>query len=185
MHRFRLFSSRLFNLRSFSFRSCNVSLFSFPLFRGCKSTPFFVVCLLLLIQFSSAGMNTCLAEEQATDDSRHDDRTRKNKIALVIHGGCGIERADLSADEEALARKALTHALESGYEVLKNGGTALDAVEAAIKSMENSKQFNAGAGAAFDHDGHNTLDAAIMDGSTRQAGAVASVTVVKNPISAA
>ncbi len=107
------------------------------------------------------------------------------KPIIVIHGGCGIERAELKPDEEIKHKKALSAALQAGYSILKMGGTAVDAVEAAVKFMEDSRDFNAGAGAVFDRDGHNTLDAAIMDGKSHEAGAVAGVTIVKNPISAA
>lgn len=107
------------------------------------------------------------------------------KPVLVIHGGCGVERAEINPGDEQPYRDALSNALKAGYAILNRGGNAIDAVEAAVKSMEDSKQFNAGAGSAFDHEGHNTLDAAIMDGATHEVGAVAGVTVVKNPISAA
>jgi beta-aspartyl-peptidase (threonine type) len=105
---------------------------------------------------------------------------------LVIHGGAGtIERAQLTPEKDAAYRAALTEALQTGYRILADGGTALDAVEATVCVLENSALFNAGRGAVFTHDGKNELDASIMDGATRNAGAVASVTGVKNPIQAA
>jgi beta-aspartyl-peptidase (threonine type) len=79
----------------------------------------------------------------------------------------------------------LSETLKIGEEILKNGGSSLDAVEACIKFMEDSPLFNAGKGAVFNYEGKNELDACIMDGKTRQAGAVANVTIVKNPITAA
>lgn len=107
-------------------------------------------------------------------------------LALVIHGGAGtIRKIDLSPEMETRYRQRLQEALESGYEILSRGGTALDAVEATIRVLEDSELFNAGKGAVFTAEGKNELDAAIMDGSTLQAGAVAGVTTIKNPISAA
>ncbi len=107
------------------------------------------------------------------------------KPVLVIHAGCGVERAEVKPEDEKPYRDALGKALTTGYAILARGGSAVDAVEAAVRSMEDSKQFNAGAGAVFDYEGHNSLDAAIMDGATHEVGSVAGVTVVKNPISAA
>ncbi len=105
---------------------------------------------------------------------------------LAIHGGAGtITRAEMTAEREAAYRAALTEALETGHRVLAGGGTALDAVEATIRRMEDSPLFNAGKGAVFSAAGRNELDASIMDGATGKAGAVAAVTTVKNPISAA
>jgi len=105
---------------------------------------------------------------------------------LVIHGGAGvIRRPEMSADLESRYREALTTALAEGSAVLQRGGSALDAVEATIRWMEDSPLFNAGRGAVFTAAGTNEMDASIMDGSTHQAGAVASVTTIKHPISAA
>jgi beta-aspartyl-peptidase (threonine type) len=107
-------------------------------------------------------------------------------ITLVIHGGAGtINRSNMTAAKEQAYTAALNQALEAGYIILKKGGTALDAVEAAVRFMEDSPLFNAGKGAVFTHEGRNELDAAIMDGQTMKAGAVAGVTVVRNPITAA
>ena len=105
---------------------------------------------------------------------------------IAIHGGAGtIDRAQLSAAQEKAYRATLEQALRAGYEVLEANGTALDAVEAAIVLMEDSPLFNAGRGAVFTHDGHNEMDASIMDGRTTEAGAVAGVRAVRNPIRAA
>lgn len=107
-------------------------------------------------------------------------------LALVIHGGAGtIRQSDLSPDMEARYREKLTEALKTGYAILSQGGSSLDAVEATIRLLEDSELFNAGKGAVFTAEGKNELDASIMDGSTLQAGAVAGVTTIKNPISAA
>ena len=114
------------------------------------------------------------------------DKGRLEELAapmvLVIHGGAGVERADLTFDEERDARAALELALRRGYEALHAGKPALDAVTAAISVLEDDPHFNAGRGAVFTHDGRNELDASLMDGSTRRAGAVAGVHRVKNPI---
>jgi len=110
----------------------------------------------------------------------------KNKITLVIHGGAGtITRKNMTPEKEKAYTEALTQSLKAGYAVLQKGGTSLDAIEAAIHIMEDSPLFNAGKGAVFTHEGKNEMDAAIMDGKTGMAGAVASVTVIKNPITAA
>ncbi|MHC9086826.1 isoaspartyl peptidase/L-asparaginase family protein [Luteimonas sp. RIT-PG2_3] len=103
--------------------------------------------------------------------------------ALVIHGGAGvIERKDLSAGEERDIRAALDQALQAGQAVLSAGGTALDAVQAAVVTLEENPRFNAGKGAVYNALGKHELDASIMEGHTRRAGAVASVTTIRNPI---
>lgn len=106
--------------------------------------------------------------------------------SIVVHGGAGvIERADLSPEVEAQYRAAMQRALATGGGVLERGGSSLDAVEAVIREMEDDPLFNAGRGAVFTAEGKNELDASIMDGRTRAAGAVAGVTSVRHPISAA
>ncbi|MHC9012496.1 isoaspartyl peptidase/L-asparaginase family protein [Stenotrophomonas rhizophila] len=101
---------------------------------------------------------------------------------LVIHGGAGVERKDLSPAEEKAARAALQQALLSGHAALAAGKPALEAVTAAITVLEDDPTFNAGKGAVFTHDGRNELDASLMDGATLKAGAVAGVQRVRNPI---
>ena len=106
--------------------------------------------------------------------------------SLVVHGGSGvIDRADLTPEQDRAYRAVLAQAAEAGAAVLRAGGPALDAVEAAIHDLEDDPLFNAGRGAVFTAEGRNELDAAIMDGATLDAGAVAGVTRVRNPISAA
>lgn len=106
--------------------------------------------------------------------------------AMVIHGGAGtIERSSMTAEKETAYQSKLTEALETGKDILNNGGSSEDAVIAVISLMENSPLFNAGKGAVFTHDGQNSLDASIMDGSNLNAGAVAGIRTVKNPITAA
>ncbi|HKL66380.1 MAG TPA: isoaspartyl peptidase/L-asparaginase [Bacteroidales bacterium] len=106
--------------------------------------------------------------------------------ALVIHGGAGVITRDLMTSERDSAyRSVLRAALEKGESILAQGGTAIDAVEQTIHIMENSPLFNAGRGAVFTSEGTNEMDAAIMNGSDLNAGSVAGIKGIKNPISAA
>lgn len=110
----------------------------------------------------------------------------QSPIRLVIHGGAGtITKGTITPEQEKEYKEKLTEALNAGYAVLNSGGTSIEAVQKSINVMEDSPLFNAGKGAVFTHDGRNELDASIMDGKTRNAGAVAGVTTVKNPINAA
>jgi len=105
---------------------------------------------------------------------------------LVIHGGCGAMRPDrLPPEQEERARTGLGAALDVGSAVLAGGGSALDAVEAAARVLEEDPAFNAGRGSVLTTEGRCELDAAIMDGSNRRAGAVAGMTTTRAPISAA
>jgi beta-aspartyl-peptidase (threonine type) len=111
---------------------------------------------------------------------------KKQEWAIVIHGGAGvITREKMTPEMDKDYRASLTIALNAGKKILSDGGSALDAVENVIRIMEDNPLFNAGKGAVFNHDGKNELDASIMDGSNLAAGAVAGVTDIKNPISAA
>jgi beta-aspartyl-peptidase (threonine type) len=102
---------------------------------------------------------------------------------LMIHGGAGrLTRETLTPAQHAGARDGLARALDAGSAVLAAGGTAVDAVEAAVKTLEDDPHFNSGRGAVFTHDGGIELDAAIMDGASRAAGAVAAVTATRNPV---
>jgi len=106
--------------------------------------------------------------------------------AIVIHGGAGdIERAKLGPDGDKAYRAALAKVVEAGAAVLDRGGSSLDAVEAAIRVLEDDPLFNASRGAVFDAEGKTELDAAIMDGATMHAGAVADVTHTRYPITLA
>lgn len=108
------------------------------------------------------------------------------KYALVIHGGAGnIPHASIDEQQQEAYLNKLAEALKAGEDILGAGGSSLDAVEAVVKILEDSPLFNAGKGAVFSIDGKNELDASIMDGSNHNAGAVAGITNVKNPISAA
>lgn len=104
-------------------------------------------------------------------------------FGLVIHGGAGvIERKNMSPELDAEYRATLQRALDAGYAVLEKGGTSLDAVLAAVTIMEDSPLFNAGKGAVLNADGFCEMDASIMNGATLQAGAVAGLRHIKNPL---
>lgn len=108
------------------------------------------------------------------------------KIALAIHGGCGVmAKEDLSEADWAAARIDLYKSLQAGWVVLQAGGSALDAVQAAVVVMEDSPHFNAGHGAALNTDGEHELDASIMDGRTLETGAVTLTRHIRNPVLAA
>jgi beta-aspartyl-peptidase (threonine type) len=108
------------------------------------------------------------------------------KIGLVVHGGAGtIERERMTPEREKEYRAGLENALKAGYEILKRGGTSLDATEAAVRVLEDDPHFNAGKGSVFTSAGTNEMDASIMDGKTLKAGAVANLRHIRNPISLA
>lgn len=108
------------------------------------------------------------------------------RAMLVVHGGAGtITRSTMSAEMEKQYRAALEEALRKGHAVLTRGGSSVDAVETAIRVLEDNPLFNAGKGAVFTHEGRNELDASIMEGGRKMAGSVAGVTIIRNPISAA
>lgn len=111
---------------------------------------------------------------------------QKQEWAIVIHGGAGgITKENITPAMDKQFRESLMEALNIGRKILSQGGSSTDAVEQTIRTMEDNPLFNAGKGAVFTHDGRNELDAAIMDGSNLAAGAVAGVTDIKNPITAA
>ena len=122
----------------------------------------------------------------AVSDSFALEKAKRNRAILVIHGGAGtISRDQMTPEKEKLYRDGLSEALATGYKILNSGGSSMDAVEAAICVLEDNPLFNAGRGSVFTSNGHNEMDASIMDGKTHNAGAVASVTGIKNPIKAA
>jgi len=105
---------------------------------------------------------------------------------LAIHGGAGVvEPGSLTPEMDKAYRASLNRALEAGAAILNKGGASLDAVEAAVRTLEDDPLFNAGKGSVFTAEGRNELDASIMDGSNRKAGAVAGVTRTRNPVSLA
>lgn len=108
-----------------------------------------------------------------------------SNVVLGIHGGIGVDKVDMTPDLDKQVRAVLTEALQAGHAKLKSGGSSLDAVETAIRVMEDSPLLNAGKGAVFTHEGRNELDASIMDGKTKKAGSMAGVTIIKNPITGA
>lgn len=108
------------------------------------------------------------------------------KFALAIHCGAGnITPETVPPDQEQESCSVMERVLEVGHSLLRSGGHSLDVVEAVVRQLEDYTMFNAGKGACFTHDGRNELDASIMDGRTLRAGAVAGVTTIRNPISAA
>lgn len=110
----------------------------------------------------------------------------QGKFIMVIHGGAGtILKSQMTPEKENAYKEALTLALQTGYNKLKAGESSLNAIESAVRIMEDSPLFNAGKGAVFTNEGKNEMDAAIMDGKTLMAGSVAGVTTIKNPITAA
>ena len=113
-------------------------------------------------------------------------KSTEKKIVMVIHGGAGtISKKYMTPEKEQAYNEALTKALAYGYARIKDGDSAIDAVQAAVNVLEDSPLFNAGKGAVFTNAGKNELDASIMDGATLKAGAVAGVSTIKNPIDAA
>lgn len=132
---------------------------------------FICVALLVMPAKSARGQEKSSAPKPATD------------FVLIIHGGAGvIPMEDLTPEKEKAARATLDAALLAGHSVLARGGKSLDAVIAAIKILEDSPLFNAGKGSVLTADGTVGMDASIMDGATRKAGACADVKHVKNPI---
>jgi len=106
-----------------------------------------------------------------------------NKFALVIHGGAGvITKSGITPDEDTAYREALKLSLQTGYNLLKQGATSLDAVIASVKVLEDSPLFNAGRGSVFTKDGIIEMKATIMDGKTLKAGAVTGIKTIKTPL---
>lgn len=108
------------------------------------------------------------------------------KFAIAIHGGAGtILRSTMTPELRVQYEAGLKHALDAGYMVLYNNGSSIDAVEAAVKSLEDFPLFNAGRGAVFNNIGAHEMDAAIMNGKDLSAGAVSGISGVMNPVSLA
>jgi beta-aspartyl-peptidase (threonine type) len=118
-----------------------------------------------------------------TKDQKSKIKDFMNKFAIAVHGGAGtILKSSMTGELEREYRGGLENGLRAGWEILRAGGNALDAVEAATVELENFPLFNAGRGSVFTHEGKNEMDAAIMDGKARRAGAVAFVQNIKNPV---
>ncbi len=149
------------------------------------------IWILLLGCWLMSNCNTPTPQEQTNEPKNEPTTVERtglytNSFGLVIHAGAGfLQKENVSDSMEAVYIAKLTEAITAGHQVLEQGGTSLDAVTACINIMENSPLFNAGKGAVFTHEGTNELDASIMDGQTLNAGAVAGVKRIKNPINAA
>lgn len=113
--------------------------------------------------------------------------SKPNSFAIVIHGGAGdgLMKGNFDDEIQGVYTQKLQEALDSGFEVLENSGSSIDAIQAAICVLENSPLFNAGKGAVYNIDGNQEMDASIMEGNTLNSGAVAGINHVKNPILAA
>ena len=123
---------------------------------------------------------------ESTKEPEEISEVKKPEFAIIIHGGAGtILKENMSEEKEAAYRAALEEAIRTGYNVLKNGGSSIDAVQKTINVMEDSPLFNAGKGAVLTNAETTELDASIMDGKTLNAGASAGTKTVKNPINLA
>jgi beta-aspartyl-peptidase (threonine type) len=156
--------------------------------------PHAINCFFAFMLFSAVPKAVgTLAQEPARSITDSAEQTPQNqvkmqtkKFGLVVHGGAGtIDRSKMTAEKESQYRAGLERALTAGYEILKRGGSSLDATEAAVRVLEDDPHFNAGKGAVFTSAGTNEMDAAIMDGKTLQAGTVASIKRIKNPVGVA
>jgi len=131
----------------------------------------------ILIVFSSCN------NAETTVKTTTETKSPKAEFSIIIHGGAGtILKKNMTSEKEAAYKAKLEEAIRVGYNILKNGGTSLDAVQKTINVMEDSPLFNAGKGAVFTNAGTNEHDASIMDGKTLNAGASAGTTTVRNPI---
>jgi L-asparaginase / beta-aspartyl-peptidase len=154
--------------------------------RACAANCFFVF---MLFNAAASGLaqepgRSVKPASEIRPDNNPNMETRK--IGLAIHGGAGtIERGKITREKEREYRAGLERALTAGYEILKRGGSSLDATEAAVRVLEDDPLFNAGRGSVFTSAGTNEMDASIMDGKTLKAGAVGSVQHIKNPINLA
>ena len=132
------------------------------------------------VLFSCNNVNTL---SDISDFSGKNPEVSSSNFGIVIHGGAGtILKENMTDSMEMAYRTILENSIRTGHEILKQGGTSLEAVTATINIMEDSSLFNAGKGAVFTHEETNELDASIMDGATLNASAVAGVTRIKNPI---
>ena len=153
-----------------------------------KRFAYFLINMVFVTTLSAQTTNKSIGASQKSNAGRSATSTyvKNEKFGFAIHGGAGtILKSSMTPEMEKEYRAKLTEALLAGYEILKNDGNSLDAVEAAIRIMEDSPLFNAGKGAVYTSEGTIELDASIMDGKTLNAGAVAGVRHLKNPISVA
>ncbi|TXD81459.1 isoaspartyl peptidase/L-asparaginase [Subsaximicrobium wynnwilliamsii] len=147
--------------------------------------PIFFLALFSLC-LSCGEMDSNANTTAKASDDKPSEVTQKAEFAIIIHGGAGnILKKNMTSEDEAAYKAKLEEAIRVGYEILKNGGSSLDAVQKTINVMEDSPLFNAGKGAVFTNAETNELDASIMDGKTLNAGASAGTTTVRNPINLA
>lgn len=141
---------------------------------------------LALAMIAGTACETGQASTNQENIQSMEEQPEKADYAIVIHGGAGtILRENMTPEKEKEYLAALNEALDIGEQILQGGGKSIDAVVRTIMYLEDSPLFNAGKGAVFTNDGKNELDASIMDGATRNAGAIGGVSNVKNPITAA
>src|SRR2546423_10848708 len=154
--------------------------------RACASNCLFAL-MLLNAAASALAQETERPMKPASEiQSDNNPNMETKKIGLAIHGGAGtIERSKITPEKEREYRAGLERALSAGYDILKRGGSSLDATEAAVRVLEEDPHFNAGRGSVFTSAGTNEMDASIMDGKTLKAGAIGSVQHIKSPISLA
>ena len=151
--------------------------------RACASNCFFAFMFFNAAALGMAEEGERPAEPALEIRRDHTPNMEAKKIGLAIHGGAGtIERSNMNPEKERAYRHGLEQALRAGYEILKHGGSSLDATEAAVRVLEDDPHFNAGRGSVFTSAGTNEMDASIMDGRTLKAGAVGCVQHIKNPI---
>jgi L-asparaginase / beta-aspartyl-peptidase len=146
-------------------------------------------CFFAFLFFNAAAFGLAAEAERSVTragEKRPENNMETKKIGIAVHGGAGtIERSKMTPEKERAYRSGLEQALRAGYEILKRGGSSLDATEAAVRVLEDDPHFNAGRGSVFTSAGTNEMDASIMDGRTLKAGAVGSVQHVRNPVSLA
>jgi len=159
------------------------------LFQTSQHPKFMKKLLLLLSMTLCFACNNASEEKKPIDKPQEkttSDKVELNNFGIVIHGGAGtILKENMTDSLEIAYKEKLEEAIRVGHEILANGGTAIDAIQSTINILEDSPLFNAGKGAVFTNQETNEMDAAIMDGETLKAGAIAGVTTVKNPINLA
>jgi L-asparaginase / beta-aspartyl-peptidase len=150
---------------------------------ACAADCFFALMLFNAAASAPVQESIRSATPAAEGQNENNPNMEIKKIGLAIHGGAGtIERSKMTSEKEREYRAGLERALRAGYEILKRGGSSLDATEAAVRVLEDDPHFNAGRGSVFTRAGTIEMDASIMDGKTLRAGAVGSVKHIKNPI---
>ena len=150
-----------------------------------KTSLLSITLLFTGICFGVIGCVEDQSKSQAQSQSQSPSSSNNPAYAIAIHGGAGTPDKNMPEALKEQYKAGLRAALQTGENILENGGTALDAVEASIRILEDDSLFNAGKGAVFTHQKENELDAAIMDGNSLSAGAITGVKTVKNPISLA